>query len=140
MRAGEVGGKLPDMGVVANRYLFSLDGKEDLVKKTKQLRIVSWEARNRVNQSIDFDWKKDTWYTVKFTVAVDGDKATVKGKVWERGKDEPAEWSMTYVDPFANKEGAAAIYGYISNVTEGDAGIKPGSPIYYQNVSVTPNK
>ena len=139
MSGSEVNGKLPDMGVVANRYLLVMDGKNDPEKQTRQLRLLSWEARNRVNQAVTLNWNKDTWYTVKLTVDVADGKATIKGKVWERGKDEPAEWMINYTDPYANTSGAAALYGYISNVTDSEKGIVPGSTIYYQNVSVTPN-
>ncbi len=135
---GEVAGKLPDMGVVAHRYLLVLDGKTDNGKR--QLRIVSWEARNRVATTLDFDWKKDTWYTVKFRVQVTDGKGVLQGKVWERGQPEPDKWTIEFTDPNPNTEGAAGLYGYVSNVVDGDSGITPGSPIYYQNVSVTPNK
>jgi outer membrane protein assembly factor BamB len=139
MLGGEVGGKLPDMGLVAHRYLLTLDGKTDPDKGKRQLRIVSWEARNRVVKSIDYDWKKDTWYTVKFAVQVADGKAAIQGKVWERGQPEPTTWTIEFTDPNPNTEGAAALYGYVSNVIDGADGITPGSPIYYQNVSVTPN-
>ena len=38
---------LPDMGVVANRYTFMLDGNK------QQLRIASWEALPRVDGPLD---------------------------------------------------------------------------------------
>jgi outer membrane protein assembly factor BamB len=126
--AGEVVGKLPDMGVIACRTLFVLEGKTDGDKRN--VTIVSWEARNRIRKEVEFNWKKDTWYTMKFT-----SETTFKGKVWERGQPEPEKWAIEVDDPNPNVEGAAALYGYVSNVT----GV-PGSPIYYDNVSVTPNK
>jgi outer membrane protein assembly factor BamB len=139
MYGGEVGGKLPDMGVVAHRYLLILDGKIDPDQGQRQLRIVSWEARNRVVKSMNLAWKKETWYTVKFSIQTTAGQAKIQGKVWERGKDEPADWMIEFTDPNPNLEGAAGLYGYVSNVTDGENGITPGSPIYYQNVSVTPN-
>lgn len=140
MLGGEVAGKLPDMGLVAHRYLLVLDGKTDPEKGKRELRIVSWEARNRVATAVDFDWKKDTWYTVKFKVQVSDGKGVLQGKVWERGQPEPEKWTIEFTDPNPNTEGAAGLYGYVSNVRDGENGITPGSPIYYQNVSVTPNK
>ena len=136
--AGEVGGKLPDMGVVANRSTLVLEGKtdtDDTGKEKRYLRVISWEARNRIDTGVEFTWKKDTWYTLKYTVEVKDGKGVLKGKVWERGQPEPKDWTITVNDPYPNAEGAAALYGYVSNVT----GV-PGSPIYYDNVSVTPNK
>lgn len=130
--AGEVNGKLPDMGIIANRSLLVLEGKTTDDKRN--VTIVSWEARNRINKEVEFTWNKDTWYTMKFTTETANGKTTLKGKVWERGKPEPKDWTIEAVDPNPNQEGAAALYGYVSNVT----GV-PGSPIYYDNVSVTPN-
>ena len=139
MFGGEVGGKLPDMGLVAHRYLLILDGKSDSDQGQRQLRIVSWEARNRVAKDVELNWKKDTWYTVKFSVQVADGKAELKGKAWERGQPEPANWAIEFTDPNPNTEGAAGLYGYVSNVRAEAERINPGSPIYYQNVTVTPN-
>ncbi len=130
--AGEVGGKLPDMGVIASRALLVLEGKTTDDKRS--VTIVTWEARNRIRKEVEFTWKKDTWYTMKFTTETANGKGTLKGKVWERGQPEPKEWTISVDDPNPNTEGAAALYGYVSNIT----GV-PGSPIYYDNVSVTPN-
>lgn len=136
--AGEVADKLPDMGVVANRSLLVLEGKTDMVggKAKRYLRVISWEARNRIDTGVEFTWEKDTWYTLKFTVEVKDGKGVLKGKAWKRGDAEPDAWTITVNDPYPNTEGAAALYGYVSNVTDGAA----GSPIYYDNVTVTPNK
>ncbi len=130
--AGEVGGKLPDMGVIASRALLVLEGKTTDGKRS--VTIVTWEARNRIRKEVEFTWKKDTWYTMKFTTETANGKTTLKGKVWERGQEEPKEWTISVDDPNPNVEGAAALYGYVSNVSD-----TPGSPIYYDNVSVTPN-
>ena len=59
----------------------------------------------------------------------------VRGKVWERSKAEPNEWAVEYEDPSPNREGAAALYGYISNILNDTT---PGSEIYYDNVVVSP--
>jgi outer membrane protein assembly factor BamB len=136
---GEVKDQLPDGGVGAHRYVLYLDGKADLTTKKRQLRLVSWEARNRVNEAVEFDWQKDTWYTVKLKAEVDGDKVTMRGKAWPRGTEEPKEWQLNFTDPYPNKEGAATLYGYVSNATQGETEVIPGSPVYYQNVIITPN-
>ena len=60
----------------------------------------------------------------------------MKAKFWKKGQTEPAEWLVTYEDPSPNREGAAALYGYVSNVTDAAA----GSEIFYDNVAITPNK
>jgi len=139
MKGGVVDGKFPDMGVIANRYLLVLDGKLDPNLEKRTLRIVSWEARNRINKVIAYDWKPDTWYRVKFKVEQEKGKAVIRGKVWDRSLPEPADWTIEFTDPNPNTEGAAALYGYVANVTQVDGKVVPGSPIHYDNVSVVPN-
>ena len=133
----EVDAKLPDMGIVANRYTLVMDGKRDPDSNGRTVRIVSWEARQRINKVVPLDWKKDTWYRMKLTVEVGEKTGKVFGKVWEKTQPEPKDWTVEFEDPSPNREGAAALYGYISNIrTSAD----PGSNIYYDNVKVTPNK
>jgi hypothetical protein len=102
---------------------------------------VSWEARPRIDQSVAFDWKPDTWYTMKFTVEQTEKGAVLRGKVWPQAEKEPANWTIEFTDPAPNRVGAAALYGYVPNVTALAGGaVQPGSEIYYDNLSVTPNK
>jgi hypothetical protein len=127
--------------VVNARYVLILDGKEDAATGKRQMRLVSWAARPRVNQAMDFDWQPNTWYRVK--LSVEGD--LVKAKAWKRGDAEPANWPLTYRDPSPNREGAAGLYGYVPNILEetdkdGNTKAVPGSDIFYDNVSVTPNE
>ena len=136
MMGTEVGGKFPDMGVVNSRYTLILDGKSDSANGKRQARLVSWEAKPRVNKSLEFDWQPGTWYTVKFSVEPGEKAGTARAKVWKRGEAEPAEWMIVYEDPSPNREGAAALYGYVSNVPDNG----PGSEILYDNVLITPNK
>ena len=136
MMGTEVAGKLGDMGLVNSRYTVILDGKSDSANDKRQLRIVSWEARPRVNEAAEFDWQPNVWYTVKFSV-VPGEKTGVaQAKIWKRGEAEPEGWLVSYEDPSPNREGAAALYGYVPNVTVTEA----GSALYYDNVTLTPNK
>jgi outer membrane protein assembly factor BamB len=135
-----VRGKLPDIGICANRYLLVLDGRTD-EKGQRQARITTWEALptplppGRVGVEKDFTWKDKTWYRLKLTVEVGAKEAVVRGKIWERDQKEPENWTMELTDPRPNREGAAAIYGYISNATA----MEPGSEAYYDNVAVTPS-
>ena len=81
-----------------------------------------------------FDWQPNSWYTLKLTVEQKEKTAVVRAKVWKTGEAEPEKWSIEYEDPAPNREGAAAVYGYVSNITDTD----PGSDIYYDNLAVTP--
>jgi outer membrane protein assembly factor BamB len=132
----EVRGRLPDMGLVNCRYTMIFDGKTGAGGK-RQVRIVSWEARMRVNVEADYDWQPGTWYQAKFTVVPNGKTATVMAKVWKKGDSEPEAWTVKYEDPNPNTQGSAALYAYIP-----DPGINeknPGSEVLFDNVSITPN-
>jgi outer membrane protein assembly factor BamB len=125
------GDNLPDMGVINCRYTLQLAGAY------QQLRLMSWEAVPRVDKSISFPWKPDTWYRMKFRVEVKDGKALVQGKVWERGQQEPQDWTVSFEDPTPNKEGSAGLYAVATGVGGPN---DPGTNIYYDNVKVTPNK
>ena len=66
--------------------------------------------------AVDFDWQPNTWYTLKFTVEQKEKTALVRGKVWKKGEAEPEKWTIEFEDPNPNRDGAAALYGYIPNV------------------------
>jgi outer membrane protein assembly factor BamB len=122
---------LPDIGIDANRYTLMLAGN------TQQLRLVSWDALPRIDRTIQFPWKPGVWYSMKLTVKVNGDKATVRGKVWPRDEQEPSSWTVEVEDSVPNREGAPALYGYAAGILGPG---EPGTDIYYDNVRVTPNK
>jgi outer membrane protein assembly factor BamB len=135
VRAARVRNKLPDAGVVANRYTLLLDGKETADEPTA-LRLRSWDAMPRIDVGVPFPWSEGKWYTLKLTVDLVEGKALVRGKAWLRGTPEPAKWSIEFSDPVPNRTGAAALYGYVPNATEEEA----GSDIYYDNLKLTPNR
>jgi outer membrane protein assembly factor BamB len=122
---------MPDIGVEANRYTLFLGGN------IQQLRLYSWDALPRIDKTIQFPWKPNTWYRMKLTVKVDDKKAIVQGKVWERDAEEPKDWTIEVEDPVPNREGAPALYGYAAGIVNAE---KPGTEIYYANVKITPNK
>jgi len=133
IRAVEKKGKLPDAGVLANRYTLYLDGKED-AKGQRTLRLIAWEALPRIDEGVPFNWQSGVWYRVKLTVEVGDKGATVRGKAWPREEKEPTNWLIDFKDPLPTTEGAAALYGYITNAEADNA----GSEIYYDNVVITP--
>src|SRR5262249_8317974 len=112
-----------------NRYTLFLVGN------TQQLRLVSWEAIPRIDQTISFPWKSGVWYTMKLTTIVKGDKAIVRGKVWPRGQPEPKDWTVELENPTPNREGAPGLYTYALGVAEDE----PGTAVHYMNVRVESN-
>jgi outer membrane protein assembly factor BamB len=121
---------MPDVGVGACRYTLYLGGP------TQTLRLVSWEAMQRVDETIQHAWKADTWYTLKLMADIKGGKATLRGKVWPKGQTEPTNWLIEFTDPTPNLEGSAFLYGY----SVGQDPPQTGTEVYYDNVKVTPNK
>ena len=110
--------RLPDLGLIANRYTLDMQGRH------QRLQIRSWASDLRMAETIDFAWDVDVWYTMKMMVEVMEDKAVIRGKVWRKAEPEPVEWTITAEDPLPNREGSPGIYGY--SATE----------IYYDNLKV----
>jgi outer membrane protein assembly factor BamB len=136
----EVRNKLPDMGVVNSRYTLVLAGAIDPTHGKRQARIQSWDGKRRVDESVEFDWAPNVWYTLKLSVTPGEKSAHIQAKVWKRGEKEPEKWTVEFDDPNPNRNGAAALFGYISNVSADESG-KPlaGSEILYDNLKITPN-
>ena len=110
--------KVPDMGLIANRYTLDMQGRH------QRLQIRSWASDLRMAKTIDFAWETGVWYTMKMMVEIADDKAIIRGKVWRTGESEPAEWTITTEDPLPNREGSPGIYG------------NSPADIYYDNLKV----
>lgn len=110
--------RLPDMGLIANRYTLDMQGRH------QRLQIRSWASDLRMAKTIDFAWETDVWYTMKMKVETVEDKALIYGKVWKTADAEPDEWTITAEDPLPNREGSPGIYGYSATI------------IYYDNLKV----
>jgi outer membrane protein assembly factor BamB len=128
--ATQVGENLPDMGICNQRYTLQLSGNK------QELRILDWDALPRIDKTIPFQWKANEWYTLKLTVDRTGKTATIRGKVWPRGKPEPNAWTIEIEDHRPEPSGSPALYGYATGIL----GSRTGAEVYYDNVSVTPKK
>ncbi len=124
LRGGIKDEKLPDMGLINQRYTL------DLMGSAQQLQIRSWTPRLelRFAKTVPFEWKHDTWYTMKFRAENKDGKAVLSGKVWPRGEAEPAEWSVTGVDDTPNVNGSPGLFGNAQD-----------AEIFIDNIKVTPN-
>lgn len=116
------GRRLPDMGVINQGYTLDLMGRH------QRLQIRTWAAELAKSVNVPFPLEADVWYHAKLRVDVDGDKGTVRGKVWKTGSPEPQEWTITLEDPIVVKEGSPGIYG------------DSPTDIYYDNVTVKVNE
>jgi len=164
----EVRGAMPDAGIINSRYYLLLDGVpssdrdeldvsaggqsgEDTTppttdkpntgeKKVRRLRILSWEGPRRVYKGTAFDWKPDTWYTLKLTVETKDGKGYIRGKAWPVGEAEPATWSVEFEDPLPNVEGAPGLFGSTKNIIDTEKEKVAGTEAFYRNIKVVPNK
>jgi hypothetical protein len=127
---------MPDIGIINNRYRLVLDGKRDADDKKRRLRIISWEARPRINHAIAFDWQPKHWYTMKLDIEYNEKIATIRGKVWERGKAEPDKWTIEFEDPFPIREGSPGLYAYATGILDN----QPGAEGFFDNIVVSVKK
>lgn len=120
------GRRVADVGLINSGYIADLQGA------LQKLQIRSWSSALRMMQETPFSWEPGKWYTMKFQVKQQskpqGDTALVRAKVWPKGEDEPAEWTLRIEDPLPITEGSPGLIGYTP------------SPGYWDNLTVTPNE
>ena len=123
-KATENNGRLPDMGLLNQRYAMDLQGSH-------RLQIRSWVARLelRFAKTIEMPWSADKWYTMKFQSENKDGKVMLRGKVWLRDEAEPKEWQIEATDETPNISGSPGLFG---NATDAEFVI--------DNVQVTANK
>ena len=112
----------PDLGLINSGYILDLNGAKN------ELEIRSWTAELRMAKQVKFTFEPNVWYRMKMKVVSNDEKATVYGKVWKRGEDEPEAWTIQADDPHPITSGTPGLLGY--------------SPVnmYYDNVTVTDNE
>ncbi|MEW4490139.1 PQQ-binding-like beta-propeller repeat protein [Thalassoglobus sp. JC818] len=121
--AFERNGKLPDIGLIAQRYTI------DLMGASQQIQMRTWTPQlNRFSVNVPFSWEADQWYTIKFSAAVEDNKAVLRGKVWKKGEEEPSEWMIEGVDEVPNTIGSPGFFGNAKD-----------AEIFYDNLSVIRN-
>jgi len=113
---------MPDIGLLAQGYALDLQGEN------QKLQIRSWVPQQRMAKSIDFSWKENTWYTVKFKTAVEDGVAVLRAKVWVRGEEEPQAWLLEATDDVPNTQGSPGLYGNAKD-----------AELFVDNISVTAN-
>lgn len=114
---------LPTAGLINSGYTFSL------FAPNQEIRLYSWcthDKRTQVIQKMELDSEK--WYSMRLKVVPHEGHSHVYGKVWERGEEEPTEWTVTMVDKSPVVEGAPGLFGD-SKIAE----------FYVDNLDVTAN-
>jgi outer membrane protein assembly factor BamB len=115
--------KLPDMGVVNQRYTLALEGSQ-------RLQIRSWVSllEQRFAVTMPYEWQANTWYVLKFKSETAEGKAILRGKVWKKGEAEPEAWTIEGEDLTPNLIGSPGLFG---NSTDAE--------FFVDNVTVMPN-
>jgi hypothetical protein len=124
-KAATNNGKIPDFGVINQRYTLALMGAH------QQLQIRSWVPRLelRFAKTIKFAWEPHQWYTVKFQAENQDDRVVLRGKVWRRDSEEPKEWTIEAADLTPNTIGSPGLFGNASD-----------AEIFIDNIAVMPNQ
>jgi hypothetical protein len=113
--------RMPDMGLIAQRYTL------DLMGASQQLQLRSWppQVATHFSKTIPFVWDAGRWYTMKLEARTRDGAAVLRGKVWPRGEPEPAAWTIEGVHEAGNLQGSPGFFGNSKD-----------SEIYIDNVSV----
>jgi outer membrane protein assembly factor BamB len=116
--------RMPDCGLINSGYTLVIrsgDGK---------LRLYSWTSHDhRTQAETPLEAQPGVWYRLKLQVTQVGDKAEVKGKVWLRDQNEPADWTVQMVDESPIRSGSPGVFGHSQE-----------AEFYMDNLSVTPNE
>ena len=104
--ANSSGRRITDLGVINNGYTMDLQGAH------QRIQVESWTSERRMMKQFPFEWEIGAWYTLKLRVDMSEGKALIRGKVWKRGEDEPADWTVTVEDPMPIDSGSPGLYTF----------------------------
>jgi outer membrane protein assembly factor BamB len=99
--------RMPDIGLVAQRYTL------DLMGASQQLQLRSWppQVATHFSRTIPFAWEAGRWYTMKLEARTKNGAAVLRGKVWPRGEQEPDAWTIEGVHQAGNLQGSPGFFG-----------------------------
>ncbi len=94
------------VGLVNQRYVIALTGNSRILEVTSN--------HERVKESVPFDVQPNVWYHLKTRVDHDkgGPGGVVRAKLWERGKPEPAQWTIEVKQKQIHEEGAPGVFAF----------------------------
>ena len=112
------------VGFVNQRYLIALVGNAQILEVSSNYE--------RVQQSVKFPIKPNTWYRLKTRVKANPDgSGTVFAKAWPRDDKEPEAWTIEVPLTKAHQHGAPAVFAF-----------SPQSQkrVYIDNIQLAPAK
>ena len=114
---------------MAQRYELVLFGNH------QRLELQPWQPEVQRTVKVSYPWKPDTWYVMKLEVqTLSKGQVRARGKVWPKGQPEPAEWTVSRVDPIGSVKGAPGLYA------DAPSRVGGGSELYVDNIRVYQNK
>ena len=112
-----------DMGLINQRYAFVIKGNAGHLEISSNFE--------RFTRSVPLKIDALQWYTMKTQVTDHGDgSGVVMAKVWKRGEEEPAEWTISAETNPVHKSGSPGIFGFTPQNQK---------RIFVDNLKVTPN-
>jgi hypothetical protein len=109
--------------LVNQRYLIALVGNWRILEVSSN--------HDRLKQSVPFNVKPNTWYTLKTKVKDNGDgSGVVMAKAWIRGEAEPDAWTIEVPVDKLHPKGAPAIYALSPQAQK---------RVYLDNLKINPN-
>lgn len=112
-----------DIGLINQRYLICLRGNAGKLEVSSNLE--------RLAKSAPYKLKPNVWYTLKTRVDSNSDgSGTVLAKAWERGQEEPSDWTIEVPVSRVHKNGSPGIFSF-TPLNQRRA--------YLDNLSITPN-
>jgi hypothetical protein len=116
--------RMPDCGLINSGYTLVIRSGD------AKLRLYSWTSHDhRTQAEAPLEAQPGVWYRLKLQVTPLEDKAEVKGKVWLRDQNEPADWTVQMVDQSPVRSGSPGVFGHSQE-----------AEFYMDNLSVTPNE
>ncbi len=112
------------VGFVNQRYLIALVGNAQILEVSSNYE--------RVQQSVKFPIKPNTWYRLKTRVKANPDgTGMVFAKAWPRADKEPAEWTIEVPLTKAHTHGAPAVFAFSPQVQK---------RVFIDNIKLSPAK
>ncbi|MCB1224902.1 MAG: PQQ-like beta-propeller repeat protein [Verrucomicrobiales bacterium] len=112
-----------DVGIINQRYAIVLKGNANVLEISSNFE--------RLTRTAPFKVEANKWYTLKSQVQVNDDgTGVVMAKVWERGAEEPADWTISAEVPIVHKSGSPGLFGFTPQNQK---------KVFIDNVIVTPN-
>jgi hypothetical protein len=114
--------KMAEVGVVNQRYLFTLKGNAQVLEVTSNQELF--------RASVPFKWAPNEWYHIKTRVDVAKDGSGVaRAKAWKKGDPEPDAWMLEAPHKHAHEEGSPGLFSFTPQEQRA----------WIDNVSVSPN-